>query len=182
MARRTDDQQPDLFSFEGTDDASDRMDAASGTRRVPQLAGSSPDWTPQQKRRHLNDLTARLDRMAAQMADDLAASAIQQWTQRHGAHPDYLTTVRLRETALQNARETVVRQELYDQIEEPPEQTVAFNPPLPQPVPASQVPWNLRWNDARYRSEPGSRSRPWPRWCGRTRSSRSCSASRRPTC
>lgn len=114
-----------------------------------------PDWTPQQKRRHLNDLTARLDRMAAQMADDLAASAIQQWTQRHGAHPDYLTTVRLRETALQNARETVVRQELYDQIEEPPEQTVAFNPPLPQPVPASQVPWNLRWNDARYRSEPG---------------------------
>jgi len=116
-----------------------------------------PDWTPQQQRRHLEDLTARLDRMAAQLSDDLAASAIQQWTARHGAHPDYLTTVRLRQTALQNARETVVRQELYDQIEEPAEQTVAFNPPLHQPVPPSQVPWNQRWNDARYRSEPGER-------------------------
>ncbi|MHA7659206.1 hypothetical protein ACX9NJ_27700 [Mycobacterium sp. ML2] len=116
-----------------------------------------PDWTPQQQRRHLEDLTARLDRMAAQLSDDLAASAIQQWTARNGAHPDYLTTVRLRQTALQNARETVVRQELYDQIEEPAEPTVAFNPPLHQPVPPSQVPWNQRWNDARYRSEPGER-------------------------
>jgi len=113
------------------------------------------DWTPEQRSRFLSEETARLDRMAAQLADDLAASSIQEWTVRLGQHPDYLTTVKLRQTALQNARETIVRQELYDQIEEPPEQTVDFDPPLQQPLPPSQVPWNLRWNDARYRSEPG---------------------------
>lgn len=116
-----------------------------------------PDWTPEQRDRHLNEVTARLDRMAAQMADDLAVSAIQEWATHHGQHPDYLTTVRLRQTALQNARETIVRQELYDQIEEPTEATVDFDPPLQQPIPASQVPWYQRWNDARYRSEPGER-------------------------
>jgi len=113
------------------------------------------DWTPEQRNRFLSEETARLDRMAAQLAGDLAASSIQEWTTRHGQHPDYLTTVKLRQTALQNAREAIVRQELYDKIEEPREQTVDFDPPLQQPLPPSQVPWNLRWNDARYRSEPG---------------------------
>jgi hypothetical protein len=122
-----------------------------------QWLGLPQDWTPQQQERFLSEETARLDRMAAQMADDLAASSIQEWTARHGQHPDYQTTVKLRQTALQNARETVVRQELYDQIQEPPETTVDFDPPLHQPLPPSQVPWNLRWNDARYRSEPGER-------------------------
>lgn len=115
------------------------------------------DWTPQQRDRFLREETARLDRLAAQMADELAASSIQEWTARQGQHPDYLTTVKLRQTALQNAREAVVRQELYDQIPEPPEQTVDFDPPLQQPLPPSQVPWNQRWNDVRYRSEPGER-------------------------
>lgn len=115
------------------------------------------DWTPQHKDRFLREETARLDRLAAQMADDLAASSIREWAARHGQHPDYQTTVKLRQTALQNAREAVVRQELYDQIPEPWEQTVDFDPPLHQPLPPSQVPWNQRWNDARYRSEPGER-------------------------
>lgn len=116
------------------------------------------DWTPQQRQRFLSEETGRLDRLAAQMADELAASSIQEWTQRHGLHPDYQTTVRLRQTALQNAREAIVRQELYDLIPEPLEQTVDFDPPLHQPLPPSQVPWNQRWNDARYRSEPGERT------------------------
>lgn len=114
------------------------------------------DWTPEQTERHLIGETARLDRMASELADQLASTAIADWTIQRGGHPDYLTTVRLRQTALQNARETIVRQELYDLIEqESPEETVPVDPPPHQPVPASQMPWNLRWNDARYRSDPG---------------------------
>ncbi|MDP7707409.1 hypothetical protein [Mycobacterium sp. TY815] len=116
------------------------------------------DWTPTQREQYLQTLTGRLDRMAAELADTLAATAIAEWTNHRGQHPDYLTTVQLRTTALQNAREMIVRQELYDQI--PPEQyedeqTVEFDPPLHQPIPACQVPWDQRWKDARYRSEPG---------------------------
>ncbi|WP_252980140.1 hypothetical protein [Mycobacterium riyadhense] len=96
--------------------------------------------------------------MAAELADTLGAAAITEWSTRHGQHPDYLTTVRLRETALQNARETIVRQELYDLIpQDDSEQTVEFDSPLQRPVPASQVPWDQRWKDARYRSDPGER-------------------------
>lgn len=114
------------------------------------------DWTPEQTERHLVSETARLDRMASELSDHLASAAIEGWSQRQGAHPDYMTTVRLRQTALQNARETIVRQELYDLIEqESSEPTVPVDPPLHQPVPASAVPWNLRWNDARYRTDPG---------------------------
>ena len=77
------------------------------------------DWTPQQRETFLQDLTRRLDRRAAQIADDLAAAAIKEWTARHGQHPDYLTTVGLRNTAMTSAREMVINQELYDQIPEP---------------------------------------------------------------
>lgn len=128
------------------------------------------EWSTAQQQRYLHNLTSRLDRMAAELADTLAAAAITQWTTRRGQHPDFLTTVALRETALQNARETIVRQELYDLIsQDDSEETVDFDPPLRQPVPASQVPWDRRWNDARYRSDPGRGSRPWPRRCGRRR-------------
>ncbi|WP_239655433.1 hypothetical protein [Mycobacterium riyadhense] len=116
------------------------------------------DWSPEHKERYLQTLTSGLDRIAAELADTLAAAAITEWSTRHGQHPDYLTTVRLRETALQNARETIVRQELYDLIpQDDSEQTVEFDPPLQRPVPASQVPWDQRWKDARYRSDPGER-------------------------
>jgi len=116
------------------------------------------EWAPEQIERYLNTTTARLDRMASELSDQLASAAIADWSNRHGAHPDYSTTVRLRQTALQNAREAIVRQELYDLIEqESSEPTVPVDPPLHQPVPASAVPWNLRWNDARYRSDPGQR-------------------------
>ncbi len=116
------------------------------------------DWSPEHKERYLQTLTSGLDRMAAELADTLGAAAITEWSTRHGQHPDYLTTVRLRETALQNARETIVRQELYDLIpQDDSEQTVEFDSPLQRPVPASQVPWDQRWKDARYRSDPGER-------------------------
>lgn len=125
------------------------------------------EWTPEQTERFLDHTTQRMDRMAAEMADNLASSAIATWTEQHGQHPDYPTTVQLRQTALQTARETIVRQELYDQIPDSDEETIDFDPPLTQPRPASAVPWNQRWKDARYRSEPGEEleelaQRVWP--------------------
>nr|WP_204081960.1 hypothetical protein [Mycobacterium riyadhense] len=57
------------------------------------------DWSPEHKERYLQTLTSGLDRMAAELADTLGAAAITEWSTRHGQHPDYLTTVRLRETA-----------------------------------------------------------------------------------
>lgn len=114
------------------------------------------EWSPEHREQYLHNLTNGLDQMAAELADSLAAAAITQWTTRHGEHPDYLTTVRLRQTALQNARETIVRQELYDLIpQDDSEETVDFDPPLVPPLPPSQVPWHQRWKDARYRSDPG---------------------------
>lgn len=114
------------------------------------------DWSPEHKEQYLNNLTSGLDRMAAELADTLAATAITEWSTRRGQHPDYLTTVRLRQTALQNARETIVRQELYDLLaQDDSEETVDFDPPLTRPIPSSQVPWHQRWKDARYRSDPG---------------------------
>jgi hypothetical protein len=117
----------------------------------------------------------------------LASAAIEAWSNCHGVHPDYLMTVRLRQSALQNAREMIVRRELYDLIEqqddEDTEALVPVDRPLHQPVPASAVPWNLRWNDAPATGAiRGSRSRRWRTWCGRTRISRSGSGSRRRTC
>jgi hypothetical protein len=115
------------------------------------------DWSPQQRETFLQNLTRSLDRQTAALADDLAASAIQEWTQRHGQHPDYLTTVGLRNTAMTSAREIVVNQELYEQIPEPTgeEDVIEFDAALTAPLPRSEVPWNKRWSDARYRSEPG---------------------------
>ena len=155
MARR-DEQQPDLFSFEETDDPRDQWMRQAVNDVYRQWLTLPDEWSTAQQQRYLHNLTSRLDRMAAELADTLAAAAITQWTTRRGQHPDFLTTVALRETALQNARETIVRQELYDLIsQDDSEETVDFDPPLRQPVPASQVPWDLRWNDARYRSDPG---------------------------
>lgn len=132
----------------------------------PQWLPLPAEWSPEQTERFLDQTTQRLDRMAGAMADELAATAITDWTSQHGQHPDYLTTVRLRATAMQTARETVVRQELYDQIP-PTDETSDVDPPLAQQTPASEVPWNQRWNNARYRSEPGEEledlaQRVWP--------------------
>lgn len=127
------------------------------------------DWTPQQRETYLQDLTRRLDRRAAQVADELAASAIKEWTARHGRHPDYLTTVGLRNTAMTSARELVISQELYEQIPEPSDDqdVIDYDATPAPPRPRSQVPWNQRWTDARYRSQPGEdledlAARVWP--------------------
>jgi hypothetical protein len=114
-------------------------------------------WSPERQESYLSQQASRLESMSVQMAEPLALAAIKEWTARHGQHPDYETTVGMRNVALQNAREAIVRQELYDLIEQDEEETHPYDPPLTQLVPASQVPWDQRWTDIRYRSEPGER-------------------------
>ena len=102
------------------------------------------EWTPAQREKFIDLCTEHMDRKAAEMAMDLRDDSVRQWRDDHGQHPDFLTTVRLYETAVENAREAVVRQELYDTI------------PLTQdgdPIPAEPVtgvPWEKRWMDHRY--------------------------------
>jgi hypothetical protein len=108
------------------------------------------EWSPEQQELFVDLMTRRLDEKAADLADELTTAAIGRWTHEHGQHPDYLTTVRLHETAQENAREAIVRQELYDKIPAADDESNDQTPP--QPV--TGAPWEERWRDLRYRAEP----------------------------
>lgn len=107
------------------------------------------EWTPQQRNLYLDLVTERLDSKAFELEMELKAGAIREWIDQHGQHPDYDTTVRLHQTAQQNAREAIVRQELYNTIPVSPDETE-----YRQPSPVTGVPWESRWKDPRYRPEP----------------------------
>lgn len=120
------------------------------------------EWTHEQRNRFIDLETDRLDRKAFDLTMDLRAAAIRGWMTEHGQHPDHDTTIRLHQTAEQNAREAIVRTELYDTI--PPRGDGTENQP---PEPVSGVPWEKRWMDRRYRAEPTDQvkdlvSRVWP--------------------
>lgn len=109
--------------------------------------GLPVEWTPEQQELFLDLVTARLDEKAFDLAMDLRSAAIQRWTAEHGQHPDYLTTVKLHQTAEENAREAIVRQELYDKITD---DETKHQPPAQ----VTGVPWRERWMHLRYRTEP----------------------------
>jgi hypothetical protein len=116
-----------------------------GLLRLPEV------WSNQEKDRYLDILTERLDTKAADLSTELASSAIQEWTQRNqGRHPDFETTLRLRAAAQQNAREAIVRQELYNKV---PTNLYDEEAPLQASAPAA-VPWERRWTHPAYRAEP----------------------------
>lgn len=114
-------------------------------------------WSPERQQRYLSQQASRLEAMSVEMAEPMALAAIKDWTARYGQHPDYETTVGLRNVALANAREAIVRQELYDLIEQDEEETHPYDPDPPLTRPASEVPWDQRWTNVSYRSEPGER-------------------------
>jgi hypothetical protein len=117
-----------------------------GLLRLPEV------WSAQEKDRYLDILTERLDTKAADLSMELASSAIHEWTQRNqGRHPDFETTLRLRTAAQQNAREAIVRQDLYSKVPTNLYDQEA-EPQPPPPVPA--VPWERRWTHPAYRAEP----------------------------
>lgn len=110
--------------------------------------GIPAQWSPEQTELFLSLVTQRLDDQAATLALELGEQAVQSWTQQHHSQPDHATTVGLHETALQNAREAIVRQSLYDLIPQPPEGHDS-KPPTP-----ADIPWTHRWRHLVYRAEP----------------------------
>jgi hypothetical protein len=58
-----------------------------------------PDHTPDQRQQWLIQEADRLATQSFDLSHELAGVAIQNWIQRHGQHPDYLTTVGLVNTA-----------------------------------------------------------------------------------
>ena len=109
--------------------------------------GIPAQWSPEQTELFLSLVTQRLDDQAATLALELGEQAVQSWTQQHNGQPDHATTVGLHETALQNAREAIVRQSLYDLIPQPPEGH--DSPPA-----LADIPWTQRWRHLTYRAEP----------------------------
>lgn len=103
------------------------------------------EWTPPQREKFIDLWTEHLDRQAAEMAMEIRDGSVRSWMDENGQHPDFQTTIRLYETALENAREALVRQELYDKIPV----TQDGDPVVPEPV--TGVPWEKRWMDHRYR-------------------------------
>lgn len=112
--------------------------------------GLPTGWTGEQIEMFLSLVAERLDTKAATLSLDLAQDAVSRWRTAHpGQDLDHQTTVGLHETSLQNAREAVVREELYALIPPPPE-----DQPEPPHRPSPQVSWEDRWRDIRYRTPP----------------------------
>ena len=138
--------------------------AAVSSREIRQIVGDvdnqylalPPEWTPEQSATFTEDEAATISPQIAQLADQMGAQSVAEWTQRTGVHPDYLTKVGLLNTAMASAREIVLSNELYELIPEPqdpPTVTTETPPRLPR-LDRSQVPWDQRWTRTQYRSDP----------------------------
>ena len=104
------------------------------------------EWTPAQRDQFITLETESLDKKAFALAMDLRESEIRRWTGKPpGQPPDHATTVRIHQSAEENAREAVVREHLYSKIPQD-------SPQPPEPV--TGVPWDKRWMDHRFRPEP----------------------------
>jgi len=123
-----------------------------------------PEHTPDQRQQWLIQEADRLATQSFDLSHELAGAAIQNWIQRHGQHPDYLTTVGLVNTARLSADEIVLHNEIYEQI--PPEEEDEDSPGEDllmigsldedlgiRPDPTG-VPWQQRWTDPDYRTDP----------------------------
>lgn len=110
-----------------------------------------PEWTAEQRRVFLDQETARLSRLAADLAAQRADAAIATWTEQTGHEPDYLTTVGLINNATLQGREQALAEQLYAQI--PPDPDPAVEAESVELV--ESVDWGNpdRWRTLR-RSEP----------------------------
>ena len=111
-----------------------------------------PEWTPQQRHDFLCREAARLSRQVAELAADMAEQAVQDWINRHGDHPDYLTKVGLVNNATSQATELVLDQQLCELI--PPPQDDPLENSTAELPDRSQMPWDQRWTRTYYRTEP----------------------------
>lgn len=103
------------------------------------------EWTPEQRETFIALWAERLEEEAGDLAMDIREESLRAWQEQHGQYPDFFTSVRIGETAMETARESVVRERLYDRIPLDEDGDAI----LPEPV--SGVPWEKRWMDHRYR-------------------------------
>ena len=103
------------------------------------------EWTPEQRETFIALWADRLEDEAGDLAMDIREESLRAWQAQHGRQPDFETSVRLSATAMETAREAVVRERLYDRI--PLDEDGDAIPPEP----VSGVPWEKRWMDYRYR-------------------------------
>src|SRR4051794_34265703 len=82
--------------------------------------GLPQEWSSTEEQAFLDRETTRLSMLVAAQAGALGDAAIATWTQEKGLAPDYLTTVRLLNTARAQAQEMVLEQELYSQVQAEP--------------------------------------------------------------
>ena len=150
-------------------------------RRLQPALALPPEWTPRAAATFLEDEAARISQQVAQLADQMGAQSVAEWTQRPGEHPDYLTKVGLLNTAMASAKEIVLSQQLYELIPEPPEDARATETRADAGSQSGAVGSALDTHPVPQRTQRG-RSRTWPRRSGPTRSSRRCFGSRPATC
>ena len=124
------------------------------TQAYQQQLGLPTEWSPAQRQAFIQAEADKISYRVAELAAELEAQAVGEWTRSHGQHPDYLTKVGLVNTARNQAMEIVLSEDLYEQIpaeEEQPSSLWGEDQPTPD---RSHVPWDQRWTNPPYRSEP----------------------------
>jgi hypothetical protein len=81
--------------------------------------GIPPEWSQEQAETYFETEAARLAGIIEGLQVETQHSVIREWRSAHqGAEPDYMTTVGLINSAMAQAQEIVLSQELYEQIPE----------------------------------------------------------------
>lgn len=111
------------------------------------------NWTAGQREKFLENEASRISLQIADLAAQMGEQAVQHWQNQNGHPPDYLTKVGLLNNARSQAMETVLNNELYEQIPQT-EDPNDLEAPTTETLARSQVPWDQRWTSPRYRSEP----------------------------
>jgi hypothetical protein len=124
------------------------------TQAYEQELALPSQWSPAQRHAFIQAEADKISYRVAELAAELEAQAVGEWTRSHGQHPDYLTKVGLVNTARSQAMEIVLSEDLYEQIpdeEDPPSTLWGEDQPTPE---RSQLPWDQRWTNPAYRSDP----------------------------
>ena len=89
------------------------------TQAYQQQLGLPTEWTPAQRQAFIEAEADKISYRVAELAAELEAQAVGEWTRRHGQHPDYLTKVGLVNTRPPQARRSCSTRSSTSMIPEP---------------------------------------------------------------
>lgn len=124
------------------------------TQAYQQQLSLPSGWSPAQREAFIQAEADKISYRVAELAAELEAQAVGEWTRDHGQPPDYLTKVGLVNTARSQAMEVVLSEDLYEQTpqeEDPPSTLWGEDQPT---LPGSQLRWDQRWTNPLHRSDP----------------------------